>query len=530
MMKGRTTGALTLARLALRRDRISLLCWAGGLVGMFSATAVSYSSLYPPGPPRQALSAGLASNSAIVAVTGPAFDLSGSGGFVAWRLSASGIVLGAVLSILAVSRHTRANEEAGRTELVDAGGAGRLAEPAAAIGLVLGANLVVGGLLALVLGAIGLGWAGSVLLGLSITGAGWVFTAVTSLAAQLFRSARGTSGMALCCLGVAYGLRVVGDTGPTALSWLSPIGWAQRTRPFAGDEWWVLLLPAGLTIGLLVLAGWLAARRELGSSLLPQRAGPAHAGRSLRSPEGLTLRSMRGSFLGWAGGVLLYAIVVGLVTSSVHTLLGSSGAARAYLDRLGGGGALERGFVSAMAGLLALISTGFALQTLGHLHSEELSGRGEFVVVRGVSRWRWAGGYLGVALAGSLLLLTIAGLGAGVADALHRGDWSGLGWWLGACLANVPAVWLVAAIMALAIGLLPRLWEAGWVVFAASALLAEVGPALQAPGWVKGLSPFAHVPAVPAVPFTWWSTLALLALTCVAVGVGAAGLRRRDLV
>lgn len=530
MSPGSAAGSVTLARLALRRDRVTLLCWAVGLVAMFTGTAASYESLYPPGPARESLSTGLASNSAIVAVTGPAFDLSGSGGFVAWRLTASGVILGAVLSVLAVTRHTRANEEAGRSELVDAGGAGRLAELTSATGVVLGANLVVGGLLALALAGIGIGWAGSVLLGLSVTGAGCVFTAVTALSAQLVGSARGTSGIALACLGVSYGLRVVGDTGPTALSWVSPVGWAQRSRPFAGDEWWVLLLPAGLTLVLLVVAGWLARRRELGSSLLQQRAGPGHAGRGLRSPEGLAIRSMRGSLLGWGTGLLLYAVVVGLVTSSVRRLLGSSGAARAYLDRLGGGGALERGYVAAMAGVLALVTTGFALQTLNHLHSEELSGRGEYVLVRGVSRWRWAAGYLGVSLIGSLLLLTVAGLGAGVADSLHRGTASGLSWWLEACLANVPAVWLAAAIMALAIGLLPRMWELGWIVFAASALLVEVGPAIQAPGWVKGLSPFAHVPTVPSVPFTWWSTLTLLGLVLAGVVVGAIGLRRRDLL
>ena len=64
-------------------------------------------------------------------------------------------------------------------------------------------------------------------------------------------------------LGLAFLLRAVGDstTGARWLSWLSPIGWAQQLRPFAGERWWVLVLPALTARGAGALAYVLLPRR-----------------------------------------------------------------------------------------------------------------------------------------------------------------------------------------------------------------------------------------------------------------------------
>jgi ABC-2 type transport system permease protein len=56
-----------------------------------------------------------------------------------------------------------------------------------------------------------------------------------------------------------------------------------------------------------------------------------------------------------------------------------------------------------------------------------------------------------------------------------------------------------------------------------------VAPLLGLPGWVSDLSPFAHVPRVPAEPMAWGPVLALVAVAAVAVAVGLVGYRRRDL-
>ena len=88
----------------------------------------------------------------------------------------------------------------------------------------------------------------------SRSGLGWAFTGIAfaSLAgvtAQVTTGARAGRSLALIAVAVAYALRAVGDVasgGGNWLSWLSPIGWMQQVRAYAGDRWWVLLLPTAM--------------------------------------------------------------------------------------------------------------------------------------------------------------------------------------------------------------------------------------------------------------------------------------------
>jgi ABC-2 type transport system permease protein len=66
-------------------------------------------------------------------------------------------------------------------------------------------------------------------------------------------------------------------------------------------------------------------------------------------------------------------------------------------------------------------------------------------------------------------------------------------------------------------------------VLGACVLVSILGPLLGLPDWVLDLSPFQHVPQLPAADF---AAGPLLALCAVAAGLTAAGLaafRRRDL-
>ena len=99
---------------------------------------------------------------------------------------------------------------------------------------------------------------------------------------------------------------------------------------------------------------------------------------------------------------------------------------------------------------------------------------------------------------------------------------------IGAALARLPAVLVLAAVAVLLVGLLP--WAASaltWTAVALTGVIAVFGPPLQWPAWMMGISPYApRLPgaAVTAGPLLWLGGIALAA--------GAAGLislRRRDL-
>jgi ABC-2 type transport system permease protein len=102
----------------------------------------------------------------------------------------------------------------------------------------------------------------------------------------------------------------------------------------------------------------------------------------------------------------------------------------------------------------------------------------------------------------------------------------------GAGLAQVPGILVLGAAVVAAVGLVPR-WATGlsWLLLVACLVLGPLfGPALGLPGWLQDLSPFTHVPNVPATSLTA-TPVVLLSVACIALaGVGMAAIRRRDLV
>src|SRR5262245_55855850 len=150
------------------------------------------------------------------------------------------------MSMFIVGRHTRAEEESGRDELLRASAVGRYAPMTAALLASLVANVLLGLFVALSLISYPLAVPEAIALGLGLTLCGWVFTGTALLAAQLTSSTRSMYGLAGVVIGVSYTLRAVGDVSNPALSWLSPIGWYQGMHPFSGVRWWpALLLLAG---------------------------------------------------------------------------------------------------------------------------------------------------------------------------------------------------------------------------------------------------------------------------------------------
>ena len=230
------TGTGKLVRLILRRDRLLMPLWIL-FVGLIPISYVSsIADLYPTAAARQQFAVTSGSNGGFVTLYGRLFG-SSLGELVTWRAGFLPVIAG-LISLLTVIRHTRTDEEAGRRELLGATVVGRHAGLAAALTATFGANLVLAMLLALSMMSQHLPATGSLAFGVEVAAAGWMFAAVGGVAAQLTDSAGGARGIAVSVLGAAYLLRIVGDLSGEAggglswLSWLSPIGWVQRIRPF----------------------------------------------------------------------------------------------------------------------------------------------------------------------------------------------------------------------------------------------------------------------------------------------------------
>ena len=166
--------------------------------------AASIAELYPTAQSRARFAASVGANPALGALTGPAFDLSSVGGILAWRVGGTVAVLSALIGLFTVIRHTRAEEEAGRLELLGAGLVGRHAPLTAALLVAGGGGLALA--VAIAAGLIGIAdlpAPGSIALGLALGGAGWTFAAIAAVAAQLTESARAARAIAATVLGIA---------------------------------------------------------------------------------------------------------------------------------------------------------------------------------------------------------------------------------------------------------------------------------------------------------------------------------------
>ncbi len=528
-------GTGQLARLAVRRDRIMLPVWVYALTVVIGVSGgYGLKTIYKTTADRVSLASTIRTDAALSFLYG---QLHGSslGAIASWRYLMYGSLAAGLMSIFIVVRHTRADEETGRLELIGSAAVGRRAPLAVALLLATAANVLLFVLTALVLRFGGLPAVGSVAFALGEAGCGLVFAGLAAIAAQVSGTARGARGMAIAALAVAFLLRAVGDSGGGRglgwLTWLSPMGWSELVRPFAAERWWVFALPAAATLAGITAAFALAALRDHGAGMVQPRPGPAVGGRLLAGPAGLAWRLQRPALAGWAAGFLVGGLAIGIVGKSIRQLVGSSSAVDKALREIGGQAALTNAYLAACMSLIGLIAAAYAVSMVVALRSEETDGHAEPVLASPVGRVRFGGSQLLVVLAGTAVVLVVAGIGVGLGIGIADSDVSSeLPRLIAAGLAQLPAALTVAGVGVVFLGLLPR-WSvpAAWIALAVCGIIGVFGPALKLSQAVLDVSPFTHVPRLPGGTFSatpiGWLILAVLLMTA----VGLAGLRRRDI-
>lgn len=350
--------------------------------------------------------------------------------------------------------------------------------------------------------------------------------------AQLTRNARVATGISFALLGTVYVIRGLGDTasltGPRWLTWLSPIGWGQQFRPFAGDRWWVLAITLAFSAVTTVGAFALVAHRDVGAGVLPERPGPAR-GRYLNGPLALAWRLQRWSLLSWATGFALLGLVFGGIATNLRGFLDSP-QARDLFTKLGGAEALTDAFIATELGFVAVFASAYGIQAALRLRSEEDGLRAGSILATATSRHRWALSHVVVAVGGTTTLMLVVGLSAGLAFAAQVDDLGRGLEVLAAALAYLPAVWVLTAIVVACFGSAPRLAAAGWVALVVFVLLGELGPLLELPIWLMDASPFAHIPQLPGASFDLFPLVGLTFVASVLIAVGLALFARRDVL
>jgi ABC-2 type transport system permease protein len=528
-----------IARLTARKAVRSGVVWGYIFGALIASSAVSYTRIYQTQVARDALAAAYGANKATSALFGPAPQLQTVAGFTAFKISMTLMLLGAVWGLLTSTRLLRGEEDGGRWELLLAGPTTRRRAAAQALaGLGAGA-VALWALTAILTVAVGLDPSVRIAAGpalyfaLTMAATAVMFLAVGALASQLAPTRRQAASHAAAFLGGCYAVRMIADAGVGlhGLIWASPLGWVEQLRPFDGPQPLALLPIAAFTALLVTAAVATAGVRDVGAGILPDRARSAPRLRLMSGPAGLAIRLARPAVAGWWTAIALSALLFGLIARSAGTTIEGS-SAQGVLAKLGATGTGTDAVLGVCFLVLAVLVAFAAAGQVTAARSEESSQRLDHLLAGPVSRSRWLGGRLLIALAVVLAGGALAGVFAWLgAASQHSG--AGLGTLLDAGLNLVPPAVAIGGIGVLAFGAWPR--RANAVVYAVLAwsLLADIvggfGGSGAASRWLLDTSVFHQMESAPAVSPNWAANAVVAAVGVACALLGCAAFNRRDL-
>ncbi|MGJ9460558.1 ABC transporter permease [Oceanobacillus sp. CF4.6] len=521
-----------LSRFIFRENRIRIPIWFISLSGITIVIALAFIDLYQNDGERQAMAETMR-NPAMTAMVGQGYGLDNYtvGAMMAHQMLLFTAITVAIMSILLVTRHTRAEEEDGRIEMIRSLPSGRLSNLASAIIAVSVTNV----LLALITGfgmyALGIesmDLEGSLLYGASLGATGILFTSLTAVFAQLSESSRGTISLSLTVLGLAYLIRAIGDVGNETLSWFSPLGWTLGTEVYVNNYWWPVLLLLVVSFVLTILAFYLNAIRDLNSGFLPSKAGRRNASVFLQSPIGLSFRLQRTTIFAWAVGMFAIGISYGSVLGDLESFMEDIEMMQQLVKPVEGFSLTEQ-FITMLMAIMSMISTVPALMVAMKIKSEENKNRTEHLLTRSVSRRRLMGSYYILSVATSFIMQFLAVFGLWLAGSAVMEEQITFGTMFSAGMVYLPAIWVMIGVAVLLVGFAPKFTGLLWLYLIYSFIVVYLGDLLQFPAWLSNLSAFGHVPQIPVEDMDFLSVTILMIIAISVSVAGFVGYNRRDI-
>jgi ABC-2 type transport system permease protein len=566
-MRGNFDYTGKLVRFMLRRERVIAAIWII-VIALFSIALVpGLDTMFPDNETRENISL-MYDNPIMISMMGPIYEADGvyttgtiyTGMMLLWVMMSV-----AIMNIFIIIRHTRADEERWRAEVIRSLPVGRLATVHAAMLTALIINAILALVTGLGLAAVGtaemnMNFAGGMLYGAVLGASGLVFAAVTAIFCQLSASSSGAYGLSFLVLGGSYMLRAAGDVGNEILSLISPLGLAQRTKIYAENDLLPLFALIAAAIVLAAIAYKLNSVRDLGQGIIPARPGRYRAKKSLLSSFGLSLRLLKNAIIVWVITMFLLGASYGSIIGEIDRFVGDSpeyltlvGIPPDILETLSESDKADMivdgfgGFVTTMMTLIALVPLlMFAMKP----KAEEIDGRAEGVLSRSVSRGKYLAGYVIITFIMSILVQLCSALGLyGAAQSTVTEGVAGetaavlnpfvLEKLLAANFAYLPAMWLIIGFTVLVVGFFPRAGGVVWGYYGFTCFMALIGniPDLL-PAWVSNLTPFNFIPEIRVTNFDLFpaaenSFAPLAAMTTAAIAltvIGFIGYRKRDLI
>jgi ABC-2 type transport system permease protein len=517
---------------------------AGVALGVYVlATAVGYRLIAPTAAQRAEVLNNLAASTGLRVLLGQAARITSAAGFVDWRVTGVAAIVGPVCWLIVATRTLRGEEASGRWELVLAGRTtpGR-ATAAALAGLGLGVltMYLAVAVLTKVAGrspGVHVGAGQALLFGLAVVAPAAEFLAIGAVASQVMPTRARAAALAAGAFGASFLLRAAGDAAPSAhfLVYASPLGWVEQLHSLGRPQALWLVPIAALIIACIWITLVLAARRDLGASLLADSDAAEPRTALLGSPIRIAIRLSWQATARWLAVIVVAGVLYGALARSA----GQAFATSASLQRISGVlmHAAQRDLIStgarAYAGiiflLLATLLMAYAASAVGRLREDEAEGYLDNLVVRPVSRQRWLTGRVALMLTVMVLAAMTGGIVFWIAAAAENTGLT-IGQLTQAGLNSAAPAIVLSGLGVLLLGFVPRLVTvACWAIVAWAFMLDLLGAVIPINHWLMDTSLLQHLAPAPAVNPDWRICLTYLIIGVTAAVAGGWRFTRRDL-
>ena len=525
------TSTFKLFKLALKRDRITIPIWifstsifvflvtlANGSLSSEEMIQMVKSSVNNPGMRLM-----------VSPISGHVIDHLGA--FIFFRMSFLLAILVAAMNNQLIIRHTRQNEETGRSELIASTATGKRAPLSAAFLLAFVTNTLLSAGLAIALLANSLEFVDSITTSISYGLLGLFFAGIAAIASELSMSSKGAGGLASMALALTYLLNAAGNAmGVVApngmgyeshkLVWASPLGWVQQVRPYDFNNAFPLIL---LLLGAALMsciAYMIVKHRDIGTGIIPAKMGRTDAKKWMLSPLGFAIKLQRPLLIGWMIPVVIFSLVFGAAAQEFGNVLQDTELLRNALK------SAHNSFIYMMLGVMSCIISFYTLQSFMRVHHEEVKGLAEGILSTPLRRTTYILSHIACSFCGTIILLsTFVGI-----LLTSLGSKGSISTFLLYALQNSCVVLLLLSIAILLYGFVPK-WSSflSWAVLSISMLTGPfLGAILQLPDEIKQLSPFTQFGFVYNGD-QWPFALILVGLSIVLSVLGIKGFSSRSL-
>jgi ABC-2 type transport system permease protein len=476
---------------------------------------------------------------AMAVLIGPVFGDTMGALYAASMLLFTMIAVG-VMNIFLIVRHTRADEEAGRVEVIRSLPVGRLSNLSSAMLLSAVVNFALAVLTGFGLFFVSAAFSvdsmtfgGCMLYGVILGVSGFFFASTTASTCQTTQTSRGAIVLSTLSLVIMYAIRAGADIqnsdGVSPYGWLnflSPLGLLIQSEVFVGNIWWRAIVLFFAALGTTAAAMFLNRLRDLGQGLFSARKGKREGGRLLKTPTGLLIKLQLVPLIFWA-------IILFIFGASYGSVMGLSAEWIASNEMLSQIFQSEEAFVTLVISMMGILSAIPVLTTVLKANSEEKNLRTEQILSKNVCRIRFLLSAFVISCVTAFAMLFFSGLGLWAAWAASVDTPLSFFKVLGALMVYLPALLFMAGLGVLLTGVLPEKahYLFGFLGFS-FALVYLGGIMLPENNWLRFFSPFGYMPDIMAGGVNTGATIgAIIGLTMLSAGMCAYGLyayRKRD--